>query len=270
MKRKISLLISALLLHSSWGPEFKWLCNPVLSCHSCALAWFACPIGVFVHYSGYHLFPFIAFGTVMLVGVLVGRLLCGWVCPFGLVQDWLHKIPSRKIVLPGWTSNIKYVVLLLMVFLFPFMLGESTWLSFCRICPAAALQVSIPGVITGGFSSISLATAIRFAVLGVVVLLVIFSSRAFCNVLCPIGALLAPLNFVSFWVVKPPRESCLACQKCDKACSTHVRPSLRLSNQIPANRALDCIVCHDCQTACESTLPQAGPRVAVTAVGGTK
>ena len=102
MKRKISLLVSAVLLHSSWGPELKWLCNPVLSCHSCALAWFACPIGVFVHYSGYHLFPFVALGSVLLVGVLIGRLLCGWVCPFGLVQDWLHKIRTPKLDLPPW------------------------------------------------------------------------------------------------------------------------------------------------------------------------
>ncbi len=254
MKRKLSLIISALLLHSSWGPEFKWICNPVLSCHSCVLAWFACPIGVFVHYSGYHLFPFMAFGMVLLVGVLVGRLLCGWVCPFGLLQDWLHKIPSKKFVLPDWTANIKYLLLLLMVFLFPFLLGEQTWFSFCRICPAAALQVSLPSLIQSGFGGISWATVVRFAVLAAVVGMVIYSNRSFCKVLCPIGALLAPLNFISFWVVKPPRESCSSCLKCDKACGINVKPSLRLSRQIPANRALDCIVCHDCQRACESTV----------------
>ncbi len=270
MKRKISLIISALLLHSSWGPEFKWLCNPVLSCHSCALAWFACPVGVFVHYSGYHLFPFVAFGTVMLIGMLVGRLLCGWVCPFGLVQDWLHKIPSRKFVLPEWTSNIKYGVLLLGVVLFPFLWGEQTWFSFCRICPAAALQVSLPGVIKDGWGSLGTATSVRFAVLAAVIALVVLSSRAFCKVLCPIGALLAPLNFLSFWVVKPAREGCLACHKCDKACSTHVQHSLRLSKQMPANRALDCIVCHECQTACETTLPKRSPSVATTVTAGAK
>ncbi len=252
MKRKISLVVSALLLHSSWGPEVKWLCNPVLSCHSCALAWFACPVGVFVHYSGYHLFPFIALGTVLLVGMLVGRLLCGWVCPFGLLQDWLHRIPTKKLELPAWTSYIKYAVLLLLVFLFPFLLGEGTALSFCRICPAAAIQVSLPALISQGVATVSWAMLIRFTVLAGVVALAIYSSRSFCKVFCPIGALLAPLNYVSFWRVKPARSSCLECRKCDRACSTSVKPSLRFSQQLPANRALDCIVCHDCQSACQS------------------
>jgi hypothetical protein len=44
--------------------------------------------------------------------------------------------------------------------------------------------------------------------------------------------------------------------KCDKACSTGIQPSLRLAKQIPPNRALDCIVCHDCSAACASTLPK--------------
>ena len=52
-----------LLLHSSWGAEAKWLCLPVLNCHSCQLAWVACPIGVLVHYAGLHVFPFRAVGT---------------------------------------------------------------------------------------------------------------------------------------------------------------------------------------------------------------
>jgi len=254
IKRRLALIGSAILLHSSWGPEAKWLCNPVLSCHSCALAWFACPIGVFIHYSGYQLFPFFALGTVLLIGVFLGRLLCGWVCPFGLVQDLLHRIPSPKFVLPGWTANLKYVVLLLMVFLFPFLWGESTWFSFCRICPAAAIQVTLPAMISEGTSMISWATVIRLAILVGILSLAVVSSRSFCKVLCPIGALLAPLNLVSFWRVKPPRDACLTCLKCNSTCPTDVNPSERLPKQIPANRALDCIVCHDCQAVCESTI----------------
>ena len=62
-KRRVVQVLSLLALHSSWGPELKWLCVPVLSCHSCALAWFACPVGVFVHYSAYGVFPYLAVGT---------------------------------------------------------------------------------------------------------------------------------------------------------------------------------------------------------------
>jgi len=251
MKRRVYQIASLLALHSAWGGEIKWICNPVLSCHSCALSWFACPIGVLVYYSGYVLFPFIAIGTILLVGVLVGRLLCGWVCPFGFLQDLLYKIPSRKFRLPSWTSNIKYPVLIFMVFVFPYLFGELTWFSFCRICPAAALQVTLPNFISSGFRITGIITVVKFGVLIAVIIAAILSSRSFCKVLCPIAALLAPLNYISFWTVKPSREKCASCKKCDSVCSMDIQPSARLLNNIPANRALGCIVCHDCKYACE-------------------
>ncbi len=247
-KRTLVQTLSLLALHSSWGPELKFLCNPVLSCHSCALAWFACPVGVFAHYSAYHLFPLLAVGMVLLVGALFGRLLCGWVCPFGFLQDLLHKIPTPKISIPQWTSYIKYAVLILMVFLFPYFLGELTQLSFCRYCPASALQVTVPNLVGG--TEFTPMTGVKLGILAAILLLVLFSSRAFCRILCPIGALLAPLNHVSLWTVKVPKAECLSCQNCDQACPTDVTPSVRIEKKVPPNRALDCIVCHQCQPPC--------------------
>ena len=249
-KRKISQFISLIFLHSSWGPEVKWLCDPVLSCHSCALSWFACPVGVFIHYSGYHLFPYFAVGTVLLIGVFFGRLLCGWVCPFGFIQDMLHKIPTRKIVLPRWTNNIKYFILLFMVFLIPYFLGEETMYSFCRICPASALQVTLPNIISNGLQPLATITVVKFALLAAILLTVIFSSRAFCRIMCPIGALMAPLNLLSFWRVKPPTDSCISCAKCDKLCPTSVTPSSKIIDVEAPNRSLDCVVCHECRDVC--------------------
>jgi len=250
IKRRITQVVSLLLLHSSWGPELKWFCNPVLSCHSCALSWFACPIGVYIHYSGYHLFPFIALGMVLLLGIVLGKLFCGWVCPFGFLQDMLYKIKTRKITLPKWTKNIKYLVLVLMVFLIPFFLGEETIYSFCRICPASALQVTVPNIIASGSSVLPLATLVKLTVLIIVILAVIFASRAFCKVLCPIGAILAPLNLFSFWKVKVPTDNCTSCEMCDEACPAGVSPSSRILKGVASNRSLDCMVCHDCRTVC--------------------
>jgi polyferredoxin len=248
--RRVVQSLALILLHSSWGPEFKWLCSPVLSCHSCVLSWFACPIGVFVHYSGYHLFPFLALGTVLLVGIVFGRLLCGWICPFGFLQDLLFKIRSPKIILPRWTEKTKYVVLVVMVFLIPFLLGELTQLSFCNFCPASAIQVTIPNLITGGFQTVGIATVVKLAILVGVLVLVVVSSRAFCKVLCPIGALLAPLNFLSFWTVKVPTDNCISCKRCDRVCPTGAEPASRIDQGVAPNRALECIVCHDCQPVC--------------------
>lgn len=245
--------VSLVLLHSSWGLEVKWFCNPVLSCHSCALSYFACPIGVFAHFAGHHVFPLLALGTVLLIGVLVGRLLCGWVCPFGFLQDLLYRLKTRKFTLPAWTGRTKYAVLVLTVFALPFMFGEETVFSFCRYCPAAAAEVSLPAVIGGalaGEASVSGWSLLKIGILAAVVAAVIFSRRAFCNVLCPIGALLAPLNFVSLWAVRPPTSRCIACKKCDRACVAAVEPSARIAAGESPSRAADCVVCHQCQPAC--------------------
>ena len=253
-KRRWVQTFFLLLLHSFWGYNVAWFfklklfCNPVLSCHSCALAWFTCPVGIWVHYSGWHLFPYVAIGTTVLLGVLIGRMLCGWVCPFGFLQDLVHKIPTRKFELPSWTSYVKYAVLVLTVFLFPFLWGESTQLSFCRVCPSSALQVTIPYLVEGGTWTVT--TYVKLGLLVGVVGLAIVAERSFCKVFCPIGAFLAPLNYLSFWKVRWPTSDCLACQQCDAACPTNVDPSLRIEEGIPPNRALDCIVCHQCQPEC--------------------
>ncbi len=255
--RRAVQFFSLFALHSSWGPEIKWLCNPVLSCHSCALAWFACPIGVFVHYSGYHIFPFLAVGTVLLLGVLIGRLLCGWVCPFGLLQDLLHKLPGPKLKLPSWTGYIKYVVLVMMVFLLPFLFTERTAYSFCRICPASAIQVTLPNLFSAGFAGFNTATAIKLAILALILAAAVVSSRSFCKTLCPIGAMLAPLNFISLWKIRVPTENCVSCGKCETACPQQdAAPAAHIIQGTPPNRDLECIVCHECQTICPRPKPR--------------
>ncbi len=254
-RRRLVQTFSLLALHASWGPQVKWLCNPVLSCHSCALSWFACPIGVFVHYAGYGIFPFLALGMVLLAGAFFGRLLCGWVCPFGFLQDLLYKLPSPKFTLPEWTRYVKYGVLAVTVFAIPYALGESTLWSFCRGCPAATLQVGLPGWIGGGFGMPSTSLMIRLAILTAILVLVVMSLRGFCRVFCPIGALMAPLNFLSLWAVAP-MSPCRSCQKCDRACPTDVQPSRKIDQGEPPSRQLDCIVCHDCQGACPEGRPQ--------------
>lgn len=253
-KRRISQITSLIALHSSFwaqAPLLQRFCNPVLSCHSCVLSWFACPIGVMMHLANWQVFPFIALGTMLLVGSVVGRLLCGWVCPFGFVQDLLYKIPSRKFVMPEWSRNFKYAMLFGGVLIVPMILGAETNFSFCRICPAAALQVSIPNLFMSHFAMPSTTTLVRFGFLFGFVGLAVMSSRSFCRTFCPIAAILAPLNYVSMWIVKPPMASaCLDCGKCDKSCPTDIKPSERIKKEVPVNRHSDCVVCHDCQNAC--------------------
>ncbi len=246
--RRVVQAASLVALNSSLaGGQAKWLCVPVMNCHSCTLAWFACPIGIFIHYAGYRVFPFLALGTLLLAGVLMGRLLCGWVCPMGFLQDLLYKIPGRKIALPDWTKYIKYVLLAVTVVLLPFLLGEDTLWSFCRGCPVSAMQATIPNLLGGG--ALPPRTLIKLGLLAAVLFLVVVSQRGFCRVLCPIGAALAPFNRFSFWRVKPVK-SCAACKQCDAACPAQCTPaSAMIAGQAPS-REPECVVCNDCRSGC--------------------
>lgn len=257
-KKRLAIQTGAVLLlnTSFWGGGAKWLCNPVLNCHGCPLAWFACPIGVFIHYSGYQLFPFFALGVVLLIGALIGRLLCGWVCPFGWLQDLLYRIRSPKFSMPRWTNSIKYFVLVATVFAIPWFLGPNSPFTFCRFCPTAAIQVTLPAwlglnpAFPGTTLSLDLSMIMKMGLAALIIILAVFSSRSFCRVLCPIGALLAPLNHFSPWKVTFKGKACTECKICDKTCPTDVHPMERLSRDIPANRQLDCVVCHDCTKRC--------------------
>ena len=76
-----------------WKGASKQFCVPGLNCYSCPGALGACPIGSFqavLSDRNYH-FAFYVAGFLLVVGALFGRFVCGWLCPFGLVQDLLHR-----------------------------------------------------------------------------------------------------------------------------------------------------------------------------------
>ena len=76
----------------------KTMCVPGLNCYSCPAATGACPIGAFQAVVGSSKFKFTYYitGFFILLGVLLGRFICGFLCPFGLIQDLLNKIPFPK------------------------------------------------------------------------------------------------------------------------------------------------------------------------------
>jgi ferredoxin len=122
--RTYTAFISTWLLNlGAFGIKFRKVCSPGFNCHGCPWATFACPVGVSAFGSAIRRLPVFAIGSVLFIGALLGRLMCGFVCPFGFLQDILHHIPSKKLRLPRATRYIKYAALLLMVFIFPYLMG---------------------------------------------------------------------------------------------------------------------------------------------------
>lgn len=233
----------------------KYACVPGLNCYSCPGALGSCPIGSLqaVLDSGKFKFSCYVFGFLMAFGTLFGRLICGWMCPFGLVQDLLYKIPlpGKKKNLPGhkYLKYLKYIVLLLFVIILPMAvknLAGSGQPWFCEyICPSGTLFGGLPLVSTN--SALRKAIIWRFplkcGILSAIALLSIWFYRPFCKYLCPLGAIYGCFNRISTYRLKIDKELCTNCGACKKACLMDV-------DVCASPNSMECIRCGKCKAVC--------------------
>ena len=231
----------------------KAVCVPGLNCYSCPAASGACPIGSFQAVVGSSKFRFSYYitGFLILLGVLLGRFICGFLCPFGWFQELLHKIPTRKISTKKLKllTYIKYVVLLVMVVLLPVLVTNDVGMGdpfFCKyLCPQGVLEGAIPlaAVNSGIRAALGALFSWKLGILIAVVVLSVLFYRPFCKWLCPLGAFYALLNKVSLLGMKVDKHKCVSCGKCAKACKMDVDVTKSPDHA-------ECIRCGMCIRAC--------------------
>ena len=232
----------------------KRFCLPGLNCYSCPGALGACPIGAMQAVIGSeHKITFYVSGFLIFIGALCGRLVCGWLCPFGLAQDLLHKIPFAKKIgtFKGdrLLRGLKYAVLFVFVIILPLFAlddyGTSTpW--FCKyICPSGMLFGGIPltAVNEGIRETAGFLFAYKGLILAVNVILSILIYRPFCKYICPLGAIYALFNKISVLRIRNDEEKCVGCKKCEKACKMNI-------NVLSDLNSPECIRCGLCVKSC--------------------
>ena len=221
-------------------------CSPVFHCYACPWASFACPIGVLAHFSALHMIPFIAIGLLLVTGVLLGTFVCGWICPFGLLQDLFGRIPVKKWHLPGWLGVGRYLVLVGLVLAIPYFFGDSSPLFFCRVCPAGAIEAAIPNTIQTALSDSPTMwpSAIKISLIVLLPLASIFIYRPWCRFLCPLGAIYSIFNLFSLFSVRVKPELCNDCQLCSKKhCRYGADPTKRGND----TKCIECLECTKCE-----------------------
>lgn len=240
---------------SIYKGQSKLICVPGLNCYSCPGALGSCPIGSFqaVITSRTNKFTFYVIGFLLLFGALFGRLVCGWLCPFGLVQDLLHKIPFPKKLrrLPGdrVLKYLKYVILVGFVIVLPLtvldIVGQGQpW--FCKyICPSGTLFAGIPLIASNPPLRAALGWLFTWKAAILVVLLVLSVAvyRPFCRYLCPLGAIYGFFNPIALYRFRIDAEKCTQCGACRQACKLDISVW-----QTP--NSMECIRCGDCRRAC--------------------
>lgn len=233
----------------------KYICVPGMNCYSCPGALGSCPIGALqatLTSRKYHM-AFYVIGILTVFGTLFGRLICGLLCPFGLVQDLLFKIPFiRKLQqFPGekFLRLARYVLLTVFVLLLPMLVSDIAGMGqpwFCKyICPVGTLEGGIPLALLNK----SLRSAIGFlytwkvSILVVILLVSVILYRPFCRYICPLGAVYGLFNKFSFYQYHVDADKCTGCGICQKTC--------KLGIAVWQNpNSIDCIRCGECRLAC--------------------
>ncbi len=226
-----------------------------LSCYSCPGALGSCPIGslqAVLSSRNFHVSFYVA-GFLVLFGAALGKFSCGWLCPFGLVQDLIYRIPFVKKLkkLPGdrILQGLKYVVLVVLVLLLPlfavdaFGVGEP---AFCKyLCPSGTLMGGIPLFFlnTGIRSAVGFLYAYKLVLLILILFLSLLVYRPFCRYLCPLGAIYGLFNPVSLTKYKIDLDKCIRCGKCRTVCKLDIDPRKTPNHSL-------CIRCGLCKSAC--------------------
>jgi len=230
-------------------------------------------------------FPWFALASFLLVGVLLGKSLCGWVCPFGFIQDIIVFIKRKKTEFSPRTHEtmllIKYFVLGITLFIsatfsaaklagisanYERALGVFVKAPFTALSPSETLFATLPRMVQNFsaamvekqvfdvLSGVSSLPALFWAQLVIMIAVLVFTAyvpKGWCRYFCPHGAFMAILNRFSFLGLRRDPVKCAkgGCRVCVEVCPMRV-PILNL----PWEKFSDpeCIYCMKCADACEN------------------
>lgn len=280
-KRRIIQLYAALLTNANlkgFGSGYiyigdaKFACVPGMNCYSCPAAAGSCPLGALQNAlnATNTKIPYYIFGILLLYGFLFGRWICGFLCPFGLIQDLLYKIKTPKIKknrLTRTASYLKYIILVVFVIMIPLLYaGKMPLPGFCKyICPSGTL-LGAGGLLTNIKNENLLGMlgplfTWKFLLLVVFIVGMIFIYRFFCRFFCPLGAIYGLFNKISLLGMNLNKSKCVDCGLCIGECLMDVK---KVGDH-------ECISCGRCVNICPTNaITYKGPKIllAPNEIGG--
>lgn len=228
----------------------------------------------------YTAIPFVTLASFLLIGSLVGRLFCSWVCPFGTVQDLVGFIRPNKHIVNRNTDRGLYenfpIFYLAIVILFSAVIGFSAILggpeSYQDVVTQFTVISDIPGAVLDpsstlfgaipywifivktfpteldGFLQIDIIFWLRLIILFTSIIFPLFYvNRFYCRYVCPTGYIMGKIGKNSILGINRNMTKCNDCGLCDKACTMGIRIT-----ELPAGRIRhqNCILCLDCVNVC--------------------
>ena len=225
----------------------KNLCVPGMNCYSCPGAIGACPLGSLQNAleASDTRTPYYVIGILVLFGIILGRTICGFLCPAGLLQELLYKIKTPKLKKSSYTrvfSYTKYIILVALVIVIPIFISSPT---FCKyICPVGTFEGGI-GLLSNPnnenyLPQLGSIFTWKFAVLVAVIVACVFIFRFFCRFICPLGAIYGFFNRFALLGIRLDKDKCTECGLCISHCKMDIR---HVGDH-------ECINCGDCISVC--------------------
>jgi polyferredoxin len=248
----------ALVLANAYYFSFlRFLPCGYLQCSNCVLSTFSCPLiliqrgavmagmGMFGMMSA-KILGSVAAALAMLIffGALFGTWACGWLCPFGFLQDLLGKIPLPKFRLPSWSGVFRLPIFIGAVAALPYL---TSTLFFCDLCPSGTvnrLWQEGAGIPLFFKTPEGIMALISLLLLALVFIAALFVQRPFCSLFCPIGGLHGLFNRVSGLFLQVDRQGCVACGRCREICPQGLDP-------VAAPAHSQCSRCLECTKVCK-------------------
>ena len=147
-------------------------------------------------------------GSILFFAALFGRFVCGWLCPFGLIQELLYKIPlpkcTKRLKALGW---LKYVFLIVFVIALPIVIFAEKGMGYPAFCKYICPQGTIGGLFLTGFNETlrdqaGLTFVIKVIILAGILICSAFVFRPFCRFVCPLGAIYGLFNKIALIRIK--------------------------------------------------------------------
>ena len=227
----------------------KQVCVPGLNCYSCPGAIGACPIGSLQNTLSSYKFkiPYYVMGLLLFFGALLGRAICGFLCPFGFLQDLLYRIPFYKKI-KEWRGDrllryFKYIVLVVFVIILP--IAYKLTPVYCKyICPSGTLSGILLALADHSlFSAFGKIFTWKFSILVLTIIASVIICRPFCKYVCPLGAFYGLINPVSVLSLQIDQTRCTGCRACYHNCDMCVYPAEKPNS-------VECIRCGKCIDTC--------------------
>ncbi len=201
--------------------EVAFFCKGAL-CEICPLSFGICPIGTTQRVSFIKKFPsYIVVLIIGAIGIILGSLSCGWICPVGFVQDVLHAPKFREIKVSHKISVLRYLTLLLTII--------AVWLEIkYNFFSRRGISIFHHYVIMAG---------------GILLISAVFIKRPFCRIFCPLGLVLGKFNKISLLKVNLNKNACTGCQECNNSCVMDLKPLTQVNSDL-------CVKCFNCVKVC--------------------